>query len=110
MRIQQRTWRNVKPVRAFLTFHSECSLELLRSSYLQRLDSQLQRSRFDRENLFNFERATRIGRLVENGDASEFGNDSFEQLQALAPHLSGKVRNPRHPPPAPAHVSHHASL
>src|SRR4029450_9679505 len=70
-------------IRALLAHRSRNSIEIIRSSYLPRLNSQPQRTRRDWENLFHVEYTVRSGRIVENRDAGNFGNRFFEQLQPL---------------------------
>ena len=59
------------------------SIEITLSSYLPSLNSQLQCTRGDWENLFHIEYSARNGRIVENRDTVEFGNGSFKQIQLL---------------------------
>ena len=74
---------HVESIRALLIQRSEYPLEIVRSSYLPRLNSQPQRTRRDWEILFHLECTARIGRIVENRDTGKFGNGFFEQLQPL---------------------------
>src|SRR5262245_45347224 len=59
------------------------SVEIIRRSYLPRLNSQSQRTRHW-ENLFHVECTVRSGRIVENRDTGKFGDGFFEQFQPLA--------------------------
>ena len=74
---------HVESIRALLVQRSEYLLEIVRISYLPRLNSQPQRTRRDWEILFHLEYTGRIGRIVENRDTGNFGNGFFEQLQPL---------------------------
>ena len=74
---------HVESIRALLIQRSEYLLEIVRTSYLPRLNSQFQRTCRGWENLFHVEYIGRIGRIVENRDTGDFGNGFFEQLQPL---------------------------
>src|SRR5215510_2776755 len=70
-------------IRALLAHRSKSSIDIIRSSYLPRFNSQPQRTRRDRENLFHVAYNAQSARIVENRDADNFGNGFFEQLQPL---------------------------
>jgi len=71
-------------MRAILAQRSEYSLEYVRTFYLPRPNSQLQRTRRGWESLFHLEHSDPNGWIVENRDTSNFVNGFFEQLQPLA--------------------------
>ena len=74
---------HIESIRTLFVQRSEFLLQTIQISDLPRLNSQLQLTRRDRENLFHFAYSVRLDRIVENRDTGQFGNGLFEQLQPL---------------------------
>ena len=75
--------RHVESIRALLTDRSENPIEIVRSLYLPRLNSQPQCTRRDWKELLSRGVPGRNARIVENRDTGKFGNGFFEKLQPL---------------------------
>src|SRR5215813_11801516 len=80
-------------MRALPVKRSEYLLEIVRFSYLPRLNNQSQRARRDCNILFQLECNALNGRIIENRNTSKFGNRFLEQLQPLAGEFSVKACN-----------------
>ena len=74
---------HVESLSALLARRSEKPIEIVRSSYLPWLKSQLQRTRRDWEIFFHLVYTAWNSGIVENRDMGNFGNRFFEQLQPL---------------------------
>ena len=73
----------MKSIRALFARRSKNPIEIVRSSYLPRLNSQSHCARRGRENLFHIEyTALNVG-IVENGDTGNFGNRSLSSSSRL---------------------------
>ena len=71
-------------MRALLAHRSKNLVDIVRSSYLPRLNGHPKRARRDRENLFHIDYAVPIGWVVEKRDTGKFRYGFFEQFQPLA--------------------------
>ena len=90
-RIRQRVAEHEESVWPLLFYRSERALEIIRIAYFPRQHRQLQRTRRDREYLFELKHISRVIGLVKDGDTGKFRHRVFEQLQTLAAEIPGQV-------------------